>query len=153
VRYDAGATWSGVNQNNQLSSTDDPWLANSGLYMTTGGSAFNPLIPNELVTSAGVGVWNTTVPTANFQWNTPVTWHDQSAGIEQLVANEIIVPPGGHPVVAAWGRGFFYISDPNTYASNYGPVNGSFVAGWSLDYASSNPNFVVGIADWGSVQQ
>ena len=61
----------------------------------------------------------------NFQWNTPVTWNDQSVGIEQLVANQIIVPPGGKPVVASWDRPFFYVSDPNAYPSTYGPVTDS----------------------------
>ena len=38
---------------------------------------------------------------------------------------------------------------PNAYPSTYGPVDsGNIVAGWSIDYASSNPSFIVGIADW-----
>ena len=61
---------------------------------------------------------------ANFQSNTSVIWNDQSIGIEQLVANEIIVPPGGDPVLASWDRAFFYISNPNVYPSTYGPVYG-----------------------------
>ena len=74
--------------------------------MSIGGlTVFDQLVPNKLWTSDGVGVWNTTnLPTSNFQWYTPVIWNDQSVGIEQLVANEIIVPPGGHPVVASWDR-------------------------------------------------
>ena len=55
-------------------------------------------------------------------WNTPVVWNSQSVGIEQLVANQIIVPPGGNPVVASWDRPFFYVSDPNSYPTSYGPV-------------------------------
>ena len=148
ISYDGGVTWSGTNWNGELNSTDVPWLANTG-YMSIGGTVFDPLVPNELWVSDGVGVWNTTnLPTSNFQWNTLVTWNDQSAGIEQLVAVEIIVPPGGDPVVASWDRAFFYISDANAYPSTYGPVDGAFAAGWSLDYASSDPSFIVGIADW-----
>ncbi len=64
--------------------------------------AFNPLVPNQIIASAGTGVWNAIVPTSGLQWNTPVTYQDQSAGIEQLVANEIIVAPGGKPVLASW---------------------------------------------------
>ena len=37
---------------------------------------------------------------------------------------QIIVPPGGNPVLASWDRPFFYISDPNAYPSTYGPVDG-----------------------------
>src|SRR5262249_39892266 len=155
ISYDGGQTWSGNNWAAQLSSTDIPWLASTGPYMSLGGAVFDPLVPNKLWVSDGVGVWNTTnLPTSNFQWNTPVTWHDQSVGIEQLVANQIVVPTGGHPVLASWDRPFVYINDLNSYPSSYSPVMGNtIVAGWSIDYASSNPNFLVGIADWWGVEE
>ena len=107
--------------------------------------------PNELIASAGVGVWTTSLPTTNFTTNTPVVWTSESIGIEQLVANEIIVPPGGDPVLASWDRPFFYIDNANAYPSTYSPNTGATLTdGWSIDYASSNPNFLVGIADnWG----
>ena len=113
--------------------------------------AFNPLVPNQLIASAGTGFWNASIPTSNVQWNTPVTWNDQSAGIEQLVANEIIVPPGGNPILASWDRPFFYITNFNAYPSTYGPVASVNIdAGWSVDYASSNPSFIAGLIDNGA---
>ena len=94
------------------------------------------------------------MPASGFTYNTTVTWNDQSLGIEQLVANEIIVPPGGNPVVASWDRPFFYISNENSYPSTYGPVASyHIVAGWSVDYASSNPSFLVGLADWWGTEE
>jgi hypothetical protein len=161
ISYDAGATWSGPGySSNQVSSSDIPWLAQANtatagyVFMDVGGTVFNPLVPNQLISSAGTGVWNAMVPTAGFNQGTPVTWNDQSVGIEQLVANEIIVPTSGHPVLASWDRPFFYVANPNAYPATYGPVNSvNIVAGWSVDYASSNPNFLVGIADWGSTEE
>ena len=154
VSYNAGATWSGVDwDSNAVNSTDIPWLtaaneASSGDFLDIGGVVFNPLVPNQIIASAGTGVWNASVPTSNLQWNTPVTWNDQSLGIEQLVANEIIVPPGGNPVVASWDRPFFYISNLNAYPSTYGPVDSVNInAGWSVDYASSDPSFIAGLID------
>ena len=77
-----------------------------------------------------------------------------SVGIENLVANEIIVPPGGNPILASWDRPFFEITNPNAYPSTYGPVNSdNIVAGWSVDYASSNPSFIVGLADWWGTEE
>ena len=153
VSYNAGSTWS-WNFNIQFSASDVPWLATTGTYMTIGGTVFDPLVPNELIASAGVGVWTTTLPTANFSTSTPVVWTSQSIGIEQLVANEIVVPPGGDPVLASWDRPFFYISNENAYPSSYSPNTGSTLAeGWSVDYASSDPTFVVGIADWYGIEQ
>ena len=144
VSFNAGKTWSGIDWNsNNVSSTDIPWLtaaneASSGNYLDIGGVAFNPLVPNQLIASAGTGVWNLSVPTS-FTGATSLTYNDQSAGIEQLVANEIIVPPGGDPVVASWDRPFFQITNLNSYPTTYGPVASSNInAGWSVDYASSN---------------
>ena len=153
VSYNGGTSWSGWDWSSaQLSSTDIPWLANTG-YMTTGGTVFNPLVPNQLLVSDGVGVWNTSVP-QGVTSSTPITWNDQSVGIDQLVATEIIVPPGGDPVVSSWDRPFFYLNNLNAFPSTYGPVAGSnIVGGWSLDYASSNPSFLVGIADWWGTEE
>ena len=109
--------------------------------------------PNELWATGGVGVWNTTaVPASGFSSASTIVWQDHSLGIEQLVANEILVPPGGDPVLASYDRAFFYVSNLNAFPSNYSPVQGdNIVHGWSLDYASSNPSFVVGLADnWGT---
>jgi hypothetical protein len=156
VSYNGGATWSGNDwSSNEVSSSDIAWLAGANteaagsVFMDIGGLAFDPLVPNELVATGGTGVWITSnLPTIQGQ-GTPVIWDDQSVGIEQLVANEIIVPPGGDPVLASWDRPFFYISDANAYPSTYGPVEtSSVVAGWSIDYASTDPSFLVGIADW-----
>ena len=154
VSYNAGATWSGVDwDSNAVNSTDIPWLkaaneASSGNFLDIGGVVFNPLVPNQIIASAGTGVWNASVPTSN---PTSITWNDQSLGIEQLVANEIIVPPGGNPVVASWDRPFFYISNLNAYPSTYGPVDSVNInAGWSVDYASSDPSFIAGLIGYGA---
>jgi hypothetical protein len=150
---DGGKTWSAYNLNYSLSSTDVPWLTTTSKYMTNGGMVFDPKVPGKLWASDGVGVWHTTLP-QEFTSSTPIVWDSQSAGIEQLVTNEILVPPGGHPVLASWDRSFFYVSNSDTYPSSYG-VGGQpgFAAGWSIDYASSKPSFLVGIADWWGVEE
>jgi hypothetical protein len=148
--HDGGATWSGINWTTQFSATDVPWLATTSAYMSVGNMVFDPQVPDKIWVSDGVGVWNTVVPTV-LNWSTPVVWNSQSAGIEQLVANDIVVPPGGHPVVGSWDRAFFYVNNPDTPPATVA-VPG-FAAGWSLDYASTNPNFVVGIADWWGVEK
>lgn len=144
---DGGATWSGWNWNNQLESSNDiPWLENSGGYMSSGGLVFDPLQPNKIWQSSGVGVWETTLSTQPLGWNTPVIWNSHSQGIEQLVANEVLAPAGGGAVFASWDRAFVNMSNPDAYATSYS--GGGFSMGWSIDYASSNPQFIVGISDW-----
>ena len=57
--------------------------------------------------------------------------------------------PAGDPVLAQYDRPFFVITNPNAYPSTYGPVDqDTITAGFSADYASSDPSFVVGLADW-----
>ena len=155
VSYDAGTTWSGENPTKRFNSTDIPWLAGSGSYMSITGTLFDPSDPNKLWVSAGVGVWNTTnLPTANFKRNIPVIWNDQSAGIEELVANQIISPPGGKALLASWDRPVFYVDDPEHFPSSYGPDNqNAIVMGWALDYASTDPRFVVGLFNWWNVEK
>jgi hypothetical protein len=156
---DGGATWTGWNYSNQLESSNDVgWLENSGLYMSAGGVVFDPQVQGQLWQSGGVGVWHTALP-SNLQWNTPVVWNSQSAGIEQLVANDIIAPAGDNPIFGSWDRPFFEVTDVNSFPTNYsggggtGGASGSgFSAGWSLDYASSNSKFIVGISDWWGVE-
>ena len=131
--HNGGASWSGWNWSPQLeSSADVPWLEDSGRYMSAGGIAFDPNTPGLLYQSAGVGVWHTVVP-LNIVWNTPIIWTSQSAGIENVVPNDIIAPLGGNPVFASWDRAFIEMNDVDSYATNYS--GGDFSMGWSLDYA------------------
>jgi hypothetical protein len=158
VSHNGGSAWSGINMSTSVTSADVPWLAaaNKGsnyFYLDVGGAVFSPT-ENKLVLSAGTGVWAINAPSSDVTSTTPLTWTDMSVGIENLVANAIIVPPSGVPVLASWDRPFFKISNPNFYPSTYGPVNAvHIVAGWSIDYASSDPGFLVGLADWWGVEE
>src|SRR3984885_15293454 len=121
ISYNAGATWTGtIFSSNQVTSADIPWLADAQQveggatnFLRGGGAAFNPTNPSQMILTGGTGVWTTTqVPTSGATSSTPVTWTDQSVGIENLVANEIIVPPGGDPGLASWDRPFLNIPTP-----------------------------------------
>ena len=92
-----------MNWNNQFSATDVPWLATIEKYMSIGGTAFDQLVPNKLWASDGIGVWNTNVQ-LTAQWTAPVVWNLRALALNNWYANQIIVPPGGKPVVAAWDR-------------------------------------------------
>jgi Bacterial Ig domain len=153
VSYNGGQTWSGYAQSTELESTDVPWLTTTNTFMTVGATEFDPAVPNELISSAGVGVWTTTISASDFTSSTNVVWTSQSLGINQLVANEIIVPPGGNPLLASWDRAFFDVNEPTESSSSYGPNTGStLTTGWSIDYASSDPSFIVGIADYYGIE-
>jgi hypothetical protein len=147
-----GATWSGINTNTSLVSTDIPWLgptstsggSGTDFYLTSGNAVFSPLTNGLLYYSTGVGMWSMTVPSSPTS-STALTWNDMSVGIENLVVNEIVVPPGQGPVVACWDRPYFYLT-PGTYPNYYLPVTDQGInAGWAVDYASSDATFTCGI--------
>jgi hypothetical protein len=129
--------------------TDIPWLDwTNESYMSSGNMTFDPSASNKLYFSEGIGVWYTSIAT-NQLWDVGPIWTSQSLGIEQLVANKVISPPGGKPVLASWDRPVFYINDPDVYPTSHGPDNkNALVMGWGLDYASSNPSFVAAVMNW-----
>jgi photosystem II stability/assembly factor-like uncharacterized protein len=141
----AGSTWVGPTKIYR-SARDIPWLAwTNEHYMTNGDMQFDPSESNLLYFAEGIGVWYTSPPSNN----TIVTWNSKSAGIEQLVANWIISPPGGVPLVTAWDRPIFRITDPSVYPSRHGLDNTTpLVMGWSADWASTAPSTIVVLANW-----
>jgi hypothetical protein len=153
--FDRGATWGqGVIWGSSAYpitrvANDIPWLAwTNENYMSSGNMIFDPSASNKLYASEGIGVWYTSIA-ANQTWDVGPTWYSQSLGIEQLVANEIISPPGGKPVAASWDRPVFYIDNPDAYPSTHGPDNkNSIVMGWSVDYASNNPSYIAAVMNW-----
>ena len=164
ISYNAGATWTGENTNTSLSTNDIPWLQVGNslhgtpspyFYLSAGGLQFSPVNNGQLIISAGTGMWSMNVPVSGATASTALTWTDFSVGIENLVANAILVPPveGSSPILASWDRPFFKITNPNAYPSTYGPVNSDTIQmGWSLDYASSNAGTVVALSNWNGSQ-
>jgi photosystem II stability/assembly factor-like uncharacterized protein len=74
---DGGNTWSGYLWTMDHVAADIPWLATIETYMSVGGLVFDPLVEGKLWTSAGVGLWNTTL-TQPMHWDNPYVWHSQS---------------------------------------------------------------------------
>ena len=120
--------------------------------MSVGDMALDPAHPDQLWFAEGIGVWRTSVD-AESDGDPSLVYASRSAGIEQLVANQIIAPPGGKPLLASWDRPVFRIDDPNRYPSRHGPNNDhAIVMGWALDYAASEPNYVAGLFNWWGVE-
>ena len=145
VSLDGGSTWSGLDWTNTLGTNTIPWLASTNL-IGGGGLVFDQTVSGKIYSTSGIGVWNATLP-SNFTSSSAIVWNDQSLGIEQLVANEIISPPGGQPVVANDDFGDFYIANPDVFPSAHGTVSNQFAAGWAVDYASNDPSYVVAVTD------
>lgn len=143
-----GSTWTGYPNNFPLTTwaaPNIPWQAfaatPNGLFMSVGDIRFDPTGSNLLSFFEGIGRWFINPPSSG-----GLAWTESSKGIEQLVANRVICPPLGKPVVACWDRSFFYVSNPNTYRTSYGP-NSAFGHGWDLAYPRAVPTTIIGHAD------
>jgi len=148
---DRGATWTGYG-GHTLTSPGIPWLT-----YTNGGSpspplypggtlAFDPAQPNTLYLGYGLGIAKGNPPrTASV-----MAWTDVSAGIEELISNRIIKPPGQQPIMAVWDQGVFRSTDANVYPSTKGTTNnnGGLSAGWDVDYCADSPNTIVARVEW-----
>jgi hypothetical protein len=146
---DTGATWSSWSNTPAVASADIPWqVAALGQVLYTSGLFFDQSVSGKLYVNGDNDFFTMTLSGA-ITGSTVPSWSSQGVGIEQLVANQIIAPPSGGstPIVASWDRAVFH---PNltAYPSTLYPVaNANVVAGWSIDYASSNASFIAVMAD------
>src|SRR4029077_7625981 len=59
VSYEGGVTWTGFGLINEAKPTAVPWLAGTGgtgVQLGSDALVFNPLVPNQLITTGGSGV-------------------------------------------------------------------------------------------------
>jgi photosystem II stability/assembly factor-like uncharacterized protein len=152
--FDGGVTWTDVYNIGYPKGAGDrvaddiPWLAwTNENYMSSGEMQFDPSASNKLYFAEGIGVWWANTPNTF----TGFEWHSQSIGIEQLVSNQFLSPPGGKPIYLAWDRPLFRIENPDAAPKTHGPNNKNpIVMGWSGDYAPNNPKRIVALVNnWG----
>jgi hypothetical protein len=151
ISTNRGASWgSGTIWTMTRQATDVPWLAAANeSYMSSGGTRLDPVVPNKLWFTEGIGVWYTTAPDNAAR----TSWTSWSAGIEQLVARDVKVPPGGANVIlAGMDRSVWVVPrDNSSYPARYVTMgsSASLIAAWALAYASDSPSSVVAIINRG----
>jgi hypothetical protein len=150
VSLNAGATtpaWSSPIRFARNSS-DVPWLATTNeYYMSEGDAIFDPVAPNRLWFAEGIGVWYADIggaipPIFNYE--------SHSKGIEQLVATSIRATPAGTLVASCWDRAIFRLdaSTPDMFPRNQTyDISTSVNHCWFIDWASSDPSFLIALVD------
>lgn len=135
---DGGATWTTLSI--AVSSPKIPWITKTDeqYYMSAGNFYFDPVVHDLLWFPQGTGVWQAT----NLTDPSVITWNFVSQGIEEFVSTDVLVPPGGKPIVTVDDRNGFYKGDPDTYPQQT-ILTQKFSAGTSIDYSGDNPKFVV----------
>lgn len=157
---DGGATWGEVHFHRypppfgtRKFAGDIPWLArkDGSSGFAVGDVVFDPSKKNTLMMADGVGVFFGVLKPE------PATldWHSQSLGIEQLIPNFVLTPPGESPLVLCWDRPIFRITNPDQFPASYGPSSDGVTSpdlhhGWHASHAINNPKFVVALCNyWG----
>lgn len=158
ITTDAASTWSGqifynYPDSNQISigdtSSDIPWIGNVGEhYLSEGNMKFHP-ITGKLYLGMGIGVLYCDRPSAS-----PIVFSSKSVGLEGMVANWVISPPGGFPILCNYDRPLWRITNPAIYPSGYGPnYDNPVIHCFGADYASSDPTFIAAIVSNSGIQE
>lgn len=148
VSTNYGSTWVDFYNNGTRVATDCPWLAwTAEGWMSIGNARWHP-ISGDFYIGEGIGVWKATLPATTDDFD----WISQTNGIEQLVSETVVSPPGYKPVLSVADRKGFYVNDPDVYPSKHFPEPGAgddpgtaISHGWAIDYASSDPSFVAAV--------
>jgi len=132
--------------------TDIPWLASGHAvesYMGNANMVFDPVVSNKLWFAEGIGVWYSADPGNTTQ----TVWNSHSLGIEQLVAHDIAVPPGGPNVlVAGSDRSTWTLPIGNSaYPIDYNHMGSTsnLIDAWAVNYSAANHAHIVSIINDG----
>jgi photosystem II stability/assembly factor-like uncharacterized protein len=137
---DGGQTWTETQRTVTDNPNDVPWIpAMKEGYFSNAQMIFDPQNVNRIWLAQGTGVWYSDTDSSN-----TINWQIQSRGIEQLVSNDVVAPPGGPVITASWDFGIFAHDNLDVYATKKLPTE-RFNSAWDLDYASSDPKFLVAV--------
>ncbi len=119
-----------------------PWLEwSQGEWFVIGEAEFDPINPDQLWISDGVGTW--LVDGVN---NQNMIWEEQSLKQEHLVSNDLVVNGQGQQVTMHWDRPVFLHQDEENYPLIHQPSE-RFNSAWDMDNHPNNLDFIVGIIE------
>jgi hypothetical protein len=164
---DGGSSWTVVGQpaisTKTTNSTYDVngaayWLsASGGTYIGTGATnwveavALDPFNGNHAMYGTGAGVWDSTSISSATTNGQGVTWTFADHGLEQTVPQFMMPAINGAFLGAIGDLGGMRNTDLDSYSTSgeyTHPTQSNVV---SIDFAESNPNFVVRVGNSGSV--
>jgi photosystem II stability/assembly factor-like uncharacterized protein len=136
---DGGDTWTNLRHHAHVSKGDPPYLrANDIDYWAMSRVVFDPVDPRRMWVSAGTGVYYADIDTEI----TRIDWHSRLRGIEELVANDIVKPPGHALLLAGWDFGIHVKSDLDAYSTTFGPKPRVLISAQQLAWTPVNPSFI-----------
>jgi photosystem II stability/assembly factor-like uncharacterized protein len=154
---DAGAHWTDLGQGLKFSETQPiEWLRPSairpqghyislgGIYMDVNGALWVPGANDGILTAGTNDAMDTS--------SNPPVWSSVSEGIEEMVGEEIALPPGGKPVLSVEDETLFTISDPDQFTAqhfseNLWENNDGLSSAQDISYCPNQPRFLVVTSD------
>lgn len=137
---DRGETWRTLSWSRR--SPDIPWAeVTNESWFSTGEIYFDPTAPGRVRVAQGIGAWFADLSAAATA-DDSVVWEFDSAGIEELVANDILPLPGRPVLTFGWDRTGFRHPEPDSYSATQA-LPQKFSHGWDGAYRPNNPDYVV----------
>ncbi len=135
-----GESWRSMWRNMEVGEGDPPWLQTSNIsFIPVSMIMPDPATPGRFWLATGIGPMFTEPGVLNLR----MTWITRARGIEELVTNDVIQPPGGAPLFAAWDFGIHLKEDLDQFSTTFGPKPRVLIAAQQLDFSASNPSFIV----------
>lgn len=135
-----GANWWPVYRKLSISAGDPRWLmVNDGGWFGSGQILLDPSAGNHLWVASGIAPFEATLDACP----SSLTWRSLARGIEEIVANDVVHPPGGAPVFPGWDYGIHVKPDLNAFSTSYGPRPRIIIAAQQVDWSGKNPKFLV----------
>jgi hypothetical protein len=140
---DRGMTISGINWHaDTFGKADIAWQQIlDGGWLGPGNLTYDKQGSGELLMSMGIGFLRGKISGAPHAIS--VHWTYMAAGVEELVANQVIATPNGNIGVASWDRAYFRIENadvyPDHYEGNWGEV---IVHCTGVDWCAQDPNVI-----------
>lgn len=130
-----------------------PWQEfTNEYYLSHGDMHFDPIIPNKLWLYEGIGVWYALDVTDPQDVDHPVTWYEDSVGIENLTSGVLMISPLGALGYTCWDRAGLALPkrDIGSFPRTCGPDatdDGSLAAARDgnsgMDWAFDDPTHLV----------
>ena len=121
------------------------YISVSGLYMDPSGKLW--------INCGNDGIITATPNDATDTSANPPVWTSSSVGIEEMVAEESILPPGGKPGLTVEDEALFTILNPDASTALHFPIilwdntNNGLATGQDITYAPNQPLYLAQTAD------
>ncbi len=118
---------------------DGHYISTSNLYMDPLGRLWDSCGNDGIITCTPNDVTDTA--------SNPPAWTDPVRGIEEMVAQECVLPPGGLPVLTVEDETCFTVTDPDTYTARHFDINlwdnnNGLSTSQDITYCPNQPRFL-----------